>query len=88
MTTFHGGVFSRDLPDGRAGAEITVTSGKIRARTRDGHDFELDSAHCRVELGGASGRMWFCRSSDGLVTLFSEDATMGTIILFTIPSTC
>ena len=77
MTTLHGGIFSQQLPDGRAGAEITISRERLLAKTRDGQTFELDPANCTLELGGASGRMWFCRSSDGSLTLFSEDVGMG-----------
>lgn len=67
-----GGVFSKELPNGRAGAIIALEVGGIRARTRDGKQFFLKYPDCRLEMGGASGRMVFCRDEARTVTIFCE----------------
>jgi beta-barrel assembly-enhancing protease len=69
---FDGGVLSQTIEGGRAGARLSVRSDGVHARTSDGQTFHLPYASCRVELGGASGKMWFCRSPDRSLTLFSE----------------
>lgn len=71
-----GGIFSDDLDNGRATATLRVSGGRIEATTADGHYFAIESAACELELGGASGRMWFVRTVDRTLTLFSEDPGM------------
>ena len=73
--TFSGGVFHHSIPNGRAGAEITVTPLELRASTQGDsfQSFSLKLAECQLELGGASGRMVFCRNQDGSLTIFSEE---------------
>jgi beta-barrel assembly-enhancing protease len=72
-----GGVFSQELPGGRAGARITVSEDGVQAHTAEGQRFRLSFEHCRLELGGASGRMWFCRDEARSLTLFSEGPALG-----------
>ena len=69
---FDGGVFSAVLEGGRAGARLSVRPDGVHATTAEGATFHLPYAQCQLELGGASGRMWFCRSPDRSLTLFSE----------------
>lgn len=73
--TFAGGVFHHSIPNGRAGADIEVTSVELRARTMgaDSQSFSLKLADCELELGGASGRMVFCRNADRSLTIFSDE---------------
>lgn len=69
---FAGGVFSDAIEGGRAGASVTLGSDGVHARTPDGVTFRVPYASCRLERGGASGRMWFCRDASQDVTIFSE----------------
>lgn len=72
VTEFEGGVFSQTIAGGRAGAQLSVRSDGLHARTAEGLTFHLPYAGCRLERGGASGKMWFCRTPDRSLTLFSE----------------
>jgi predicted Zn-dependent protease len=72
-----GGVFSQELPGGRAGARITVSVDGVQAQTSEGHRFRLGFEQCRLSLGGASGRMWFCRDDAREITIFSEGPALG-----------
>src|SRR4051794_1418205 len=72
-----GGVFSQQIDGGRAGARLTVGADSLQARTSDGQVFQVRFEHCQLELGGASGRMWFCRNEDRSLTIFSEGPALG-----------
>ena len=61
---FAGGVFSQEIDGGRAGAFIRLGDRGVRARTSDGREFIVPYEDCRLEIGGASGRMLFCRTGD------------------------
>lgn len=69
---FAGGIFSPALEGGRAGASISVTETGLVATTDDGGEHLLPFSEASVELGGASGQMWFCRTPDRSLTIFSE----------------
>ena len=69
---FRGGVFSAKLTGGRAGATLYVLPELLRARTDGGEQFDLPYPEVHLELGGASGRMLFCRNPEHTVTLFCE----------------
>ena len=60
LSPFLGGVLSDAIDGGRSGAEIELRSGAIQARTPEGQAFSIPFRACRLELGGASGRMIFC----------------------------
>ena len=68
-----GGVFSEEIDGGRAGATIRLGDRGIRALTSDGREFVLSYDDCQLEMGGASGHMLFCRTSDRSLTIFTED---------------
>lgn len=70
---FSGGVFSKELPNGRAGAVVTLELSGLRARTSDGREFSLRYNECQLDIGGSSGRMVFCRNADKTLTIFCED---------------
>lgn len=72
-----GGVFSQDLEGGRAGARITVSQEGVQAQTTEGYRFRLGFEQIRLSLGGASGRMWFCRDEARDITIFSEGPALG-----------
>jgi predicted Zn-dependent protease len=72
MREFEGGVFSDALPGGRAGAQLCVREDGVHAVTADGTSFAIPLTECQIEIGGASGRMWFCRNRTRDLTLFSE----------------
>lgn len=69
---FEGGVFSAAIDGGRAAARLSLDYDALLATTSDGTEFRLSYTECQLELGGASGKMWFCRSSDRSLTLFTE----------------
>jgi beta-barrel assembly-enhancing protease len=70
---FPGGVFSDEIQGGRAGAVMRLGDRGIKARASDGREFVIDYSDCDLELGGDSGRMVFCRTSDRSLTFFCED---------------
>lgn len=70
---FSGGVFSREIDGGRAGASIRLDDRGIIAQLKDGDQFSLGYSECSLEIGGASGRMVFCRNADRSLTIFCED---------------
>lgn len=70
---FPGGVFSQEIDGGRAGAHIRLGDRGIRARTSDNREFVVPYEDCQLEMGGASGRMLFCRTSDRSLTIFTEE---------------
>jgi beta-barrel assembly-enhancing protease len=69
---FDGGVFSQELPQGRAGARVQLRADAIEAETEDGKRFSVDPGECRLQLGGSSGKMWFCHNPDRSLTIYSE----------------
>jgi beta-barrel assembly-enhancing protease len=69
---FPGGVFSGTIDGGRAGATVSLTRDAVVAVTSEGQAFRVRFAECRLELGGASGKMWFCRTPDRALTIFCE----------------
>tara|TARA_R110002072_G_scaffold173600_2_gene328411 strand:- start:204263 stop:205525 length:1263 start_codon:yes stop_codon:yes gene_type:complete len=70
---FPGGVFSDEIDGGRAGAHLRLGDRGLSARTSDGQEFFIGYSDCDLELGGDSGRMVFCRTSDRSLTFFCED---------------
>lgn len=72
-STYPGGVFSAELPGGRAGASLRLVDAGIEARTADEQSFLLGWDGLQCEMGGASGRMLFLRNADRSLTFFSED---------------
>lgn len=70
--TFEGGVFSAEVEGGRAGATLSLSHEAVLATTAEGLAFRLPYADCQLELGGASGKMYFCRAPDRSLTLFTE----------------
>ena len=70
---FQGGVFCKELPNGRASANITLDFSSIRARTSVGDEYVLRYSDINLEIGGSSGRMVFCRNADKTVTIFCEE---------------
>lgn len=71
-TLFEGGVFSKSLDDGRAGAEVELAHDGVVAVTPDGRRFRIPYAECQIEIGGFNGRMVFCRNADRSLTIFCE----------------
>lgn len=74
LRTYHGGVFSDTLPDGRAGGDIELLPSGIKIRCLGGASFLIPYRDCQIEMGGYHGKMIFCRGSDGLLTIFSDEA--------------
>lgn len=73
MQEFSGGVFSKSLERGRDSASVKVRDTDVVARTKSGVEFSVPFGECRLEQGGASGKVLFCRTPDGAVTIHSED---------------
>ncbi len=70
---FAGGVFSESLEGGRAGARVELSAQCVRATTTAGGEvFEIPYSACKLERGGASGKMVFCRGEGGELCIFSE----------------
>lgn len=70
---FEGGVFAESIAGGRSGARVDVLADSLRAETPAGEVFDLSYANMELELGGASGRMLFCRNPARSVTIFCEE---------------
>jgi Zn-dependent protease with chaperone function len=72
---FEGGVFHESIPGGRSGATISIARGELVADTNGppSQRFTIPLSQCKLDIGGASGRMIFCRTSDGALTIFCED---------------
>lgn len=70
---FSGGVFSKELPNGRASATIVLEFSGIRASASNDQEFWLRYDEINLDVGGASGRMVFCRNGDKSLTIFCED---------------
>lgn len=70
---YTGGIFSDEIEGGRAGAVLRTGERGIHARTSDGEEFIIPYNDCNLEMGGTSGRMLFCRTSDRGLTIFCED---------------
>lgn len=73
LAAMKGGVFSNQLTGGRVAARMSVDADRVGATSADGDYVSVDIAGCQLDVGGASGRVWFVRSADGALTLFSED---------------
>lgn len=73
--SFQGGVFHPSIPGGRAGAVISIQRGELIAQIQSYGEpiFSIPLNQIQLDLGGASGKMIFCRSADGQLTIFSED---------------
>ncbi|MET0391468.1 MAG: M48 family metallopeptidase [Polyangiales bacterium] len=76
--SFDGGVFSDELPGGRAGARIAVRPEGVLVCTAEGLERTIPLAGAVIEVGGASGRMWFVRTPDRVWTVFSESPLFAT----------
>ncbi|HEX6242048.1 MAG TPA: hypothetical protein VFZ61_14160, partial [Polyangiales bacterium] len=74
---FAGGVFHGSLEGGRSGATLTLTGSAVLATTPEGQRFGVPYSEVELSLGGASGKMWFCRSRDRETTIFCEDRRFG-----------
>ena len=79
--TYQGGLFSEEVPDGRTGAEVRLGDRGILARTQEGREFRVGYRDCELDVGGASGRMVFCRSRDRTLTIFCEEKEFATALL-------
>jgi len=73
MDEFRGGVFSDELPGGRAGATLHVGGAGLEGTTAEDRRFVIPLHELQLEQGGASGRMLFCRNAERSVCLFSEE---------------
>lgn len=70
---FAGGVFDGSLDGGRAGATVSAGYAGVEAKTPDGRMIAIGYMECRLEIGGASGRMIFCRNPAKTTTIFCEE---------------
>jgi len=69
---FRGLVLADALPGGTAAADITIFADHLEARLNDDRPFALRFAGMRVERGGASGDLIFCRPAAGGATIACE----------------
>ena len=70
---FEGGVFSDEIEGGRASATIELSTSGMVALTSTGQRFGILYRDCQLDIGGATGRMVFCRTPDRKLTIFCED---------------
>ena len=70
---FEGGVFSDEIDGGRASATIELSTSGMVALTSTGQRFGILYRDCQLDIGGATGRMVFCRTPDRKLTIFCED---------------
>lgn len=77
---FEGGVFSEQISGGRASATVTVDPSGVMAITSGGQRFFLRYEEMHLDMGGASGRMVFCRTQDRKLTIFCEDKQFASAI--------
>ena len=71
--SFQGGVFHPGLEHGRAGAQISFSHDGVTASTPDGGQYSVPYRACEIQIGGASGRMVFCRDQANELTIFCEN---------------
>ncbi len=81
-TSFLGGIFHESITDGRVGAQVFVTRDEIFAiptsldetlNSQSSQRFSIPLSKVQLDMGGASGRMIFCRNEDRSLTIFCED---------------
>ena len=77
---FEGGVFSEQIEGGRASATIVLTASGVKAVTSTGQVFEVRYRDCVLDMGGATGRMVFVRTTDRKLTIFCEDRRFPTAL--------
>lgn len=86
MDDFVGGVFSNEVEGGRAGAKLTIRDGYLYAHLSElavqgtTSVLRVNLRDCTIDLGGASGCMWFCRTQDRSLTTFSEAHGFGSAL--------
>ena len=85
--SFTGGVFHESIQDGRVGAHIRITRGEIIAEPLHSHhnstgetqspskmeSFVIPIRDVQLDMGGATGKMIFCRTQDKSLTIFCEE---------------
>ncbi|QQR90979.1 MAG: M48 family metallopeptidase [Myxococcales bacterium] len=72
MHAFSGGVFSDSLERGRSVAKLQIKAEGICAETET-QSFMIPYSELHAEVGGASGKMVFCRNAERSVTVYSEE---------------
>ncbi|MEK6262757.1 MAG: M48 family metallopeptidase [Planctomycetota bacterium] len=77
---FEGGVFSDEIEGGRASATIELSASGVEALTSTGQKFSIRYRDCQLDMGGATGRMVFCRTLDRKLTIFCEDRRFPTAL--------
>lgn len=77
---FEGGVFSEQIEGGRASATIELTASGVKAVTSTGQEFMVRFRDCLLDMGGATGRMVFVRTTDRKLTIFCEDRRFPTAL--------
>ncbi len=70
---FEGGLLGEALHGGRLRVQLVCTATCLRATAADGTTFELPYSSMALEMGGASGRMLFCRGGHRKLTYFCEE---------------
>ena len=75
--TFAGGVLCDQVAGGRSGARLRLAPDSLIATASNGCDFAIRYGECRIEIGGSSGRMVFCRTADRSLTIFCDHRRFG-----------
>jgi predicted Zn-dependent protease len=85
--SFTGGIFHESIQDGRVGARIHIARGEIIAEPlysntnsagetenpRPAERFIIPIREVQLDMGGATGKMIFCRTRDKSLTIFCEE---------------
>ena len=69
---FPGGVFSKALAQGRAGAQLRIDPSGVSAQTAKGESFSISFSEMTLELGGQKDAMVFCRHNENDLTFYTE----------------
>jgi Zn-dependent protease with chaperone function len=77
---FEGGVLSDAIAGARASATIELSASGVEALTSTGQKFSIRYRDCQLDIGGATGRMVFCRTTDRKLTIFCEDRRFPTAL--------
>ncbi len=84
-TEFAGGVFSKTLAEGRAGATLQLNTSGVSAQTAKGESFSIPFSNLEFEIGGQKGAMVFCRHAKEDLTFYTDDPQFTNAVLQTAP---
>ncbi len=80
-----GGLFDQIVEGASTACQISVSATALRVETKTGQRFDLPLRDMQVEIGGASGKMLFCRPPARDLTIFSEDPHLVSVWMAVAP---